>query len=314
MSKPATTKELLDSAVAILKSPSNSFEVKPWREIMATKNAAKAAQMKEVKDAAKAVTARGIKPYKHESVRRRDIEREEAREAAKQEDADREEGVDTAIAAVVESRSGSAMGGIVGQLIKEPTMTKQEQDAQAAKAKIAEKEQKAKAAAEAKAKKEAEKAEKAKAAAEAKAKRDAELKAKKEAAEAEKAKKKAEREAAKAARAAEGDTSKMTALREKVAAGLYVKGKNGQMRSTDEVALAMESVPAKNTVAALLKTLGLSENPYAHLNYGQQSMNLRNRLRGAIRGGKLTIDAAKLTLGEFVPAPPTETTNATIAA
>jgi hypothetical protein len=36
-------------------------------------------------------------------------------------------------------------------------------------------------------------------------------------------------------------------------------------------------------VPLIMKVMGLTSNPYEHLNQGQQSMNLRNRLRGAIR-------------------------------
>lgn len=169
--------------------------------------------------------------------------------------------------------------------------TKQELDAEKAAAKIA-----------AKAEKEAEK--QAKKAA-AQAEREAKIKERDELM----AKRKAEREAA---IAAAGDkpprertyVGSMLALADRVKAGQYVKGTNGQLRSNDEVAQALDSVPAKKVVPLLLEVLKMP-NIYAAkgLNYGQQSMNLRNRLRGALRQGtevgegeakvKVTLDYVK---------------------
>lgn len=144
-------------------------------------------------------------------------------------------------------------------------------------------------------------AEAKKAAAEAKAAEKAEAKVKKEA---ERAAKKAEAEAAKAAKAAEREAKKaeraaklaelnalgpMAALRQ--AKANYVKSATGQLRSTDELANALDAVPPANVVTMGLKLLNLDANPYERLNIGQQSMNLRNKMRGAIKRGVLTIDA-----------------------
>lgn len=269
-SRPADD-SLLQSARAILTSPCNTFEVKPWRTIM--KNGAAAQKSREVKAAAKKVAARA-KPYKHE--------------------AEPAVGVDETPATVVESSSTiSAMGGIANQLTKEPTVTKQEKDAAAAAAKI---EAKAARLQHAEAKKAAAEAEKVKKA-EARALLAA---AKKAAAEQAKAERAQARAAAKAERAAAaGDTKLMGALRDRTASGHYVKGANGQLRTNDDIALAFEHVPAKFTVAALLAASGLTENPYTHLNYGQQSMNLRNRLRGQLRKGTVTLDQIKAAAGRF---------------
>lgn len=97
---------------------------------------------------------------------------------------------------------------------------------------------------------------------------------------------KAEREA----RLAEmGPQGKMAALRH--AKATYVKSATGLLRSNDELAQALDAVPATNVVPLALQLLQLEENPYARLNVGQQSMNLRNRLRGALKKGIVTIAA-----------------------
>lgn len=100
---------------------------------------------------------------------------------------------------------------------------------------------------------------------------------------------KAEKDAAKAAELVEKSDGKRTyfgsmlTLADRVKAGAYVKGVNGQLRTDDAVAVALESCKPEAVVTLLLKFLGLAVNPYAHLNIGQQSMNLRNKARGAIR-------------------------------
>jgi len=91
----------------------------------------------------------------------------------------------------------------------------------------------------------------------------------------------------KAAREAE---PKMGALATKVKAGVYVKSLTGQLRSTDPLATALDAVPPTSVIGLAMAALELTENPYSHLNVGQQSMNLRNKLRGAIKAGKVTIE------------------------
>lgn len=139
---------------------------------------------------------------------------------------------------------------------------------------------------------------KAKRKAEADEKRAADKKAREDAA-ALRAQKIAENKAAREARAAElkaaGRTyvGSMTQLADRVKQGAYVKSMTGQLRSTDELAVALDAVPAANVVILGLKALKLAENPYTALNIGQQSMNLRNRMRGAIKKGTLTLDEVK---------------------
>ena len=118
-----------------------------------------------------------------------------------------------------------------------------------------------------------------------------------DAAKAEKAKLAAERKAATEARIAElkaagkNYTGSMLALTDKVKSGLYVKSKTGQLRSTDDLAVALDGVEPTGVIALGLSVLALPENPYAKLNVGQQSMNLRNRMRGALKKGTLKLDA-----------------------
>ena len=188
-------------------------------------------------------------------------------------------------------------------VVSEPT--KQELKTAAAQAKI-----------DAKAEKAAEKA------AAAQAKLDA-LAAKKEAAELAKAEKaaarlaavqskntstKEERDAAKAERAERlaaldpDGTRKyrgsMLALADRVKQGVYVKGATGQLRSTNELAEILDAVPVDNVIRLAKIVLGLDENPYTQLNSGQQSMNLRNRMRGAIKKNTLTLDTIRECIAE----------------
>jgi len=165
-----------------------------------------------------------------------------------------------------------------------PQAAAQAERERVAKEKIAAKAAKLEAAA-------AKKAEGEKARAEAKALRDAKV---------------AENAEAKAARAAElaasgkTYTGSMLALAERVKSGAYVKSLTGQLRSNDELAQALDAVPAENVVQ-LGMALFAEPNKYPTLNIGQQSMNYRNRLRGAIKKGlevggiKITLDLVKET-------------------
>ena len=178
-------------------------------------------------------------------------------------------------------------------------------EAEAAKAKAAAEKAKAdakaakeKAAAEAKAAKEKAAAEKAAAREQVKAAKAAETKAKAEARE-------AARAAAREARLAQGGTIAMQSLVERAKAGLYVKGAQGQLRANDDIAVALDVVPTEKVVDACMTLLGESANKYASLNYGQQSMNYRNRLRGAVRksvevgGVPLTIERVRAVAATF---------------
>lgn len=292
---------LLASARQILLSASSTFEVKPWRELMATKNTAAAAKSKEVKEAAKKVATTKVAPYKHKSTGQDMTVTEDMTKAAdlaqrglKQ--AASEGGVDNPPPGVVHSGLDHQPGhqeNTMSKTTQDPT--KQEVDAAAVKAKIAEKEAK-------KAEAERKKAER-EAAATAKKAEAAKTKAEREAKAAEN---KAAREARITELAATGKkyTGTMLALSDRVKAGVYVKSTTGQLRSTDAIAEAFDAVPPQNVVQ--LGTLLFDEpNKYAALNIGQQSMNYRNRLRGAVRTGaevngvKITLDLIKTKITEL---------------
>lgn len=90
----------------------------------------------------------------------------------------------------------------------------------------------------------------------------------------------------------------MLALADRVKQGVYVKGATGQLRSTNELANLLDAVPVTNVIQLAKIVLELPENPYTNLNSGQQSMNLRNRMRGAIKKGTLTLDTIRECIEE----------------
>ncbi len=116
----------------------------------------------------------------------------------------------------------------------------------------------------------------------------------------ERAAKKAEREARLAALVGDGKkyVGSMLALADRVKQGVYVKSATGQLRSTNELAEVLDAVPVDNVFRLAKIVLGLDENPYINLNTGQQSMNLRNRMRGALKKGTITMDFIKQTIAE----------------
>ena len=221
-----------------------------------------------LKTATKKAAAKGITHPKHKpAVAEAQQPNAEAGES---------EGVDSVDSSVVHSGFS-----VFNQPLKEPAMTEatiptlpqaQLDKEAAAKAKIEAKAAKLAAAAEAKAKREAEAAEK-KAAREAKAQETA-----------------AEREARIAALKESGKNyvGSMLALADRVKQGLYVKSATGQLRSTDALAEALDAVPPENVVK-LGTMLFAEENKYTTLNIGQQSMNYRNRMRGAIKKGTFSL-------------------------
>lgn len=93
-------------------------------------------------------------------------------------------------------------------------------------------------------------------------------------------------------------TGSMLSLADRVKQGAYVKGATGQLRTNDDLANALDAVPVMNVIALAKIVLELDANPYSHLNTGQQSMNLRNKMRGAITKGTLTLDRIKEVIEE----------------
>jgi hypothetical protein len=65
----------------------------------------------------------------------------------------------------------------------------------------------------------------------------------------------------------------------------YTMAANGQPCNGDELAAACGQYSPETVVKGLIAALGLGYNPYSHLNPGQQSMNLRNKARGALKNG-----------------------------
>lgn len=89
-------------------------------------------------------------------------------------------------------------------------------------------------------------------------------------------------------------TGSMTVLRD--ASKAYQMGENGNPHCGDGLAAVLATLGAQDVIDVLLVALGLDANPYLHLNVGQQSMNLRNKARGAIKRGALTIATVVATL------------------
>lgn len=84
-------------------------------------------------------------------------------------------------------------------------------------------------------------------------------------------------------------TGPMLVLR--AAAKTYTKGVNGNPHCNDRVAQAFTALKPADTIRVCMELMGLENNPYIHLNIGQQSMNLRNKLRGQIKAGAVSVDA-----------------------
>lgn len=248
-------------------------------------------QATESKAAAKKAAAKGIKPYKHEP----------------KVGLTAEVGIDNPTVPMVESGFSvfnQPQGNAIMTEATATDKTPQEIKEAAVKAKIAIKQAKIDAAALAKAEREAKSAEKALAKAGDIEMHAAEVAVRKAARKQKAGETKAEREARMAELVAAGRTytGSMLALADRVKQGVYVKGLTGQLRSTDELATALDAVPANNVIKLAVLALGTFmpadellaiQNKYAALNIGQQSMNLRNRLRGAIKGGKITLDKVK---------------------
>lgn len=236
---------------------------------------------KEMKAATKKIAAKGVTRHKH----------------VPQSEGTAPEGVDTTAEPVVES-------GFISPTDGAPDMTKHEAQAtdtatpELTEAQAAAKAKQDEKAAELQAKMKA-KAEKQEAAAKAKKEREEAMAANKEAREA-KAKASKEAREARIAELAEASGGKrtyfgsMTALTERAKSGAYVKSMTGQLRSTDELAEVLDAVPAANVVKMGM-AIFQETNKYAALNLGQQSMNYRNRLRGAIRKG-IEIGGIKIDL------------------
>lgn len=82
----------------------------------------------------------------------------------------------------------------------------------------------------------------------------------------------------------------------KTARKAYVKAANGIQCNGDNLAMLCGQYPRETVVKGLIQALGLPGNPYLSLNPGQQSMNLRNKARHALKAGLVTSDHVALCL------------------
>jgi hypothetical protein len=80
-----------------------------------------------------------------------------------------------------------------------------------------------------------------------------------------------------------GYQGSMLRLRERLAEGAYQKAENGQPCCGDRVATLLGTLQPLQVIRACMIAMALPSNPYSHLNIGQQSMNLRNKLRGCFK-------------------------------
>lgn len=96
----------------------------------------------------------------------------------------------------------------------------------------------------------------------------------------------------------------MRALRERLKAGRYTKMANGQPANGDEVATLLGSLEPSEVIQACMFAMALEANPYLHLNIGQQSMNLRNKLRGMLKRGEFGMGVLREAVEEVLEARP----------
>lgn len=82
---------------------------------------------------------------------------------------------------------------------------------------------------------------------------------------------------------ATGYTGPMLALRQRLQEGAYKKAQNGQPCCGDAVATLLGTLAPQQVIRACILAMALPGNPYLGLNLGQQSMNLRNKLRGCLK-------------------------------
>jgi hypothetical protein len=94
----------------------------------------------------------------------------------------------------------------------------------------------------------------------------------------------------------------MLALRERAKRGVYQKAANGQPSCGDEVAQILGALVPIQVIRACIIALNLEGNPYLHLNIGQQSMNLRNKLRGALIRGEFGMGVVREAAEEVAAA------------
>ena len=65
---------------------------------------------------------------------------------------------------------------------------------------------------------------------------------------------------------------------------------SGHLVNGDALAAVFAELTVEQIILVCMQILALERNPYEHLNRGQQSMNLRNIIRGAIRREDITVE------------------------
>lgn len=76
----------------------------------------------------------------------------------------------------------------------------------------------------------------------------------------------------------------------------YIKAANGIECNGDPLALVCGQFSREIVVKGLIAAMKLPNNPYSHLNPGQQSMNLRNKARAQIKAGMLQMSEVEAEL------------------
>lgn len=99
----------------------------------------------------------------------------------------------------------------------------------------------------------------------------------------------------------------MLALRDRLKSGAYKKAANGQPSCGDDVAGILGSLEPAEVIKACCIALDIT-NPYLHLNIGQQSMNLRNKLRGALKNEKFGMGVLREAVEDVVESRPAKMT------
>ncbi len=104
----------------------------------------------------------------------------------------------------------------------------------------------------------------------------------------------------------------MLKLRERLKAGRYQKAPNGQPCCADATATLLGVLTPAQTERVCMIALGITSHAYGHLNVGQISMNLRNRVRNAMKRGEFGLgvlrEAIEDVTGTFPDAPDADET------
>jgi len=98
----------------------------------------------------------------------------------------------------------------------------------------------------------------------------------------------------------------MKALRDRVKAGKYTKAANGQPSCGDEVAQTLGALEPTEVIKACMIAMDIA-NPYLNLNIGQQSMNLRNKLRGQLKRGEIGMGVLREAVEVVIEGRPVKT-------